>query len=91
VLLKFSRTQESEADLLGLDLMSQAGFNPNGAISLWQKMDAASGGKKPPEILSSHPADATRVEQIDKRLPQDLPIYEQARAEGRHPQCGSPG
>ena len=89
VLLKFSRTQESEADLLGLDLMSRAGFNPNGAISLWKKMEAA-GGDKPPELLSSHPADATRIDQLEQRLPQDLPVYQQARASGRRPQCGTP-
>lgn len=86
VLLKFSRTQESEADLLGLDLMSRAGFNPNGAISLWQKMEAA-GGNKPAEILSSHPSDATRIEQLQQRLPQDLPTYQQAQASGHRPHC----
>jgi predicted Zn-dependent protease len=87
VLLKFSRTQESEADLLGLDLMSHAGFNPNGAIALWQNMERASGSGKSPEILSTHPSDSTRISALQERLPSDLPVYERARASGRSPHC----
>ncbi len=86
VLLRFSRTQESEADLLGLDLMSRAGFDPRGAVSLWQNMEKAGGGK-PPELLSTHPSDARRIEQLEERLPQDLPSYERSRAAGRQPRC----
>jgi len=88
VLLKFSRTQESEADLLGLDLMSRAGFDPHGAVALWNNMARAASGNKPPELLSTHPSDSTRIAQLEKRLPQDIPLYQQARAAGRHPQCG---
>jgi predicted Zn-dependent protease len=87
VLLRFSRTQESEADLLGLDLMSRAGFDPRGAIALWQNMGKAAGGNKPPELLSDHPSDDRRIQQLQERVPQDLPIYESARAAGRHPHC----
>jgi predicted Zn-dependent protease len=87
VLLPFSRAQESEADLLGLDFMSKAGFDPRQAVSLWQNM--AQLGGKPPEILSDHPSDETRIQQIEARLPQDVPLYEQARAAGRKPQCGA--
>jgi predicted Zn-dependent protease len=87
VLLKFSRTQESEADLLGLDLMSRAGFDPHGAIALWQNMERASGSGKPPEILSTHPSDSTRIQQLEARLPRDIPLFEQARAAGRDPRC----
>jgi len=87
ILLPFSRTHESEADLLGLDLMSKAGFDPRQAVNLWQNM-ARLGGEKPPEFASTHPSDATRIRQIEARLPQDLPLYEQARAGGKRPQCG---
>lgn len=87
ILLPFSRAHESEADLLGLDLMAKAGFDPRQAVTLWQNM-AKLGGDKPPEFASTHPADATRIEQIEARLPQDLPKYEQARASGKKPKCG---
>lgn len=90
VLLPFSRTQESEADLLGLDLMSKAGFDPRQAVVLWRNMEKATAGQAPPELLSDHPADARRIQQIEQRLPQDLPIYQQARARGLKPDCGSP-
>ncbi|MGH8541961.1 MAG: M48 family metallopeptidase [Stenotrophobium sp.] len=85
-LLPHSRTQESEADMLGMDLMSRAGFDPRQSVALWQNMMAAGGGK-PPEMLSTHPSDETRIQQLQNRLPQDLPVYEQARAQGRKPRC----
>lgn len=85
--LPHSRTQESEADLLGLDLMSKAGFDPRQSITLWQNMSHA-GGQKPPELLSTHPADDTRIQQLENRLPIALPLYEQARAQGKRPHCG---
>lgn len=87
ILLPFSRAQESEADLLGLDFMSRAGFDPRQAVVLWQNMSQLGG--KPPELLSDHPSDTTRIAQIQQRLPQDLPLYEQARAAGNKPQCGA--
>lgn len=85
--LPHSRTQESEADLLGLDLMSKAGFDPRASVTLWQNMSKAGGGK-PPELLSTHPSDSTRIQQLEARIPGDLPIYEQARAQGKRPRCG---
>lgn len=85
--LPHSRTQESEADLLGLDLMSKAGFDPRAAVTLWQNMSKA-GGEKPPELLSTHPSDNTRIQQLQQRIPGDLPIYERARAQGKQPRCG---
>ncbi len=88
ILLPFSRTQESEADLLGLDLMSRAGFDPRQAVILWRNMQTA-GGKKPPELLSDHPSDSRRIQQIQDRVPQDLPIYQQALARGAAPNCGA--
>jgi len=68
-MLKFSRTQESEADKLGMVFMIMAGYNPNKAITFWQRMAAKSKGKKQPEFLSTHPADATRIADLKAWLP----------------------
>lgn len=68
--LPFSRSQESEADYMGLALMTKAGYNPAAAVTLWQKMARASQGKAPPEFLSTHPADETRIRQIEQWLPE---------------------
>jgi predicted Zn-dependent protease len=85
-LLPHSRTHESEADLLGMDYMARAGFDPRQAVVLWENMSKV-GGDKPPEMLSTHPADATRIRQLQERLPVSLPLYEQARAQGHVPKC----
>jgi predicted Zn-dependent protease len=70
-LLPNSRTQELEADHLGLIFMSMAGYNPANAVNFWQRMASASqSGQKPPEFLSTHPADGTRIAQIQKDLPE---------------------
>lgn len=86
VLLPFSRAQETEADLLGLDLMARAGFDPRASVPLWQNM-AKSGGGRPPEFLSTHPGSETRIVNLQNRIPRTLPLYEQARAAGRTPNC----
>ena len=88
VVLKFSRTHESEADLIGLDRMAAAGFDPRESVPLWQNMDAASKGARPPEFLSTHPNPATRIKDLQGRIPQAMPIYEQAHKQGRNPRCG---
>jgi len=75
VLLKYGRTQESEADRLGLIFMAMAGYNPDAAITFWQRMAAASGGQSQPEILSTHPSDATRIADIQKNLPEAKKYY----------------
>ena len=89
VVLKFSRTHESEADLIGLDRMAAAGFDPRESVPLWQNMDAASQGARPPEFLSTHPSPATRIKDLAGAHPADaMPIAEQAHAAG--PQSALP-
>jgi predicted Zn-dependent protease len=69
VTLPFSRKHESEADYMGLIFMTMAGYNPNTAVTFWQKM-SASGGASIPEFMSTHPSDATRISNIQKYLPE---------------------
>jgi predicted Zn-dependent protease len=72
---KFSRSDESESDRIGLELAARAGFDPRAGVTLWEKMIAASGGNAPSEFLSSHPAGARRVKQIESLLPTVMPLY----------------
>jgi predicted Zn-dependent protease len=76
--LKFGREDESEADLVGMELAAKAGFNPRAGVTLWKKMDASNSGA-PPEWLSTHPSGSARIAQIEANLPQVLPFYERAR------------
>ena len=76
--LRFSRSDELDADIVGLDLAARAGFDPRAGISLWQKMEAANGGRNPPQWLSTHPVGPARIEEIQRRLPEVLPLYAQA-------------
>lgn len=86
VLLPFSRSQETEADVLGLELMAKAGFDPDESVSLWRNMIAASEGT-PPEFLSTHPSGESRIEVLQNRIPQAAELAQQARAAGRRPDC----
>ena len=76
--LKFSRDDETDADLVGLELMSRAGYDPRAGVTLWQKMQAANKGA-PPQWMSTHPSSDSRIKEIQKHLPEVLPLYERAR------------
>lgn len=79
-LLPYSRLHESEADRMGLIYMARAGYDPRAAVGLWERMAKAGQGKsKPPEFLSSHPADETRVRNIQRWLPEALGHYRPER------------
>jgi predicted Zn-dependent protease len=86
VLLPYGRSQESEADILGLEYMARAGFDPRQSIDLWQNMARAS-REQPPEFLSTHPSHNTRIEQLNAHMSKALSLYEQARAQGQGARC----
>jgi predicted Zn-dependent protease len=89
VLLPFSRQQESEADHLGLIFMALAGYDPHAAVAFWQRMAAAGqGASKPPEFLSTHPADATRIRNLEELLPEAMEYYHPGQA--AQPQTQAP-
>jgi predicted Zn-dependent protease len=77
--LEFGREDESEADLVGMELAARAGYNPRAGVTLWQKMGAASKGA-PPQWLSTHPSGKTRIAEIEANLSKVMPLYERARA-----------
>ncbi len=74
-ILPFSRTQESEADEIGLILMAMAGYNPSEAPKFWERMQVNSGGQAPPEFLSTHPSHETRIKKLNKLLPKAMKYY----------------
>jgi predicted Zn-dependent protease len=74
-LLPFSRLQESEADQLGLVFMAMAGYDPTEAVSFWQRMAAQKEGQGPPEFLSTHPSDETRIANLRKLIPEAMKYY----------------
>jgi predicted Zn-dependent protease len=79
--LPHSREQESEADIMGLELMARAGYDPHAAVSVWQKMESAQQGG-PPQFLSTHPAPGNRIGELQARLPKVMPLYQAAVARG---------
>lgn len=85
ITLPFSRSHESEADLIGLDLMAKAGFNPEESVHLWENMSRA--GNSPPEFMSTHPSGSTRIKQLRERIPKASPYYQQAVSNGKRASC----
>ena len=75
VMLPFSRLQESEADHLGLIFMSMAGYDPHRAVEFWKRMAANKKGQAPPEFLSTHPSDQTRINDLEKLIPEAMQYY----------------
>ena len=76
--LKFGREDESEADLVGMELAARAGFDPRAGVTLWQKMAAANKGA-PPQWLSTHPSSSSRISDMEASLPQVMPLYERTK------------
>jgi predicted Zn-dependent protease len=75
VLLPFSRKQELESDRYGMRWAAMAGYNPREAITLWERMEKMSTGQKPPEFMSTHPSEGTRIDELKKYLPEALKYY----------------
>lgn len=89
ILLPFSRQHEIEADLIGLDLMARAGFDPRESIQLWENM-RKNAGANPVEFLSTHPGHGTRIRTLQNAMPEAMATYESARRQGKQPQCRAP-
>lgn len=75
IIMPYGRAHESEADIVGQNLMAQAGFNPTASIELWQNM-AKLGGQQPPEFMSTHPSHSTRIRKLSDNLVHSTPIYQ---------------
>jgi predicted Zn-dependent protease len=85
VILPFSRSHESEADLIGLELMAKAGFDPGQSVQLWKNM--ATAGAAPPEFMSTHPSSETRIKQLQERIPKVQPYFDAVVKQGKRAQC----
>jgi predicted Zn-dependent protease len=86
VALPFSRAHESESDIIGLDLMAKAGFEPRQAVNLWQNMAAAGSGGTP-EFMSTHPLPETRIKDLRERMPEAMKTYNERKAQASLPRC----
>lgn len=86
IALPYSRQHETEADLMGIKLMAKAGFDPQGSVQLWQNM-ARAGGASPLEFMSTHPANQTRIRQLQAKMQEAKQLYQQALSQGKHPNC----
>lgn len=88
VILPYGRTQESEADRIGLELMAKAGFDPREAPKLWVNM-AKAGGGQPPEFMSTHPSHETRIKDLEAGMPAALAVRQKALKKMKEPRCGA--
>jgi Zn-dependent protease with chaperone function len=79
VTLPYSRGHETDADLVGIELAARAGFDPRAAVSVWKKMSAVS-SSQPPQMLSTHPANATRIRALETAMPKVMPLYQAGAA-----------
>jgi len=86
--LKYGRDDETEADLIGLELAARAGYNPESALTLWRKMEAV-GNSSPPAFLSDHPSNPDRMSKIEQNIPNVMGLYQRAQRPDRH--FGPPG
>lgn len=86
IFLPFNRTQESEADVIGVMMMADAGFDPEQSILLWENMNEV-GGARPPEFLSTHPSPESRIAELQRMMPSANNLMRAARAQGRNPDC----
>ncbi len=75
VLLPYSRLHENESDRMGLIFMAMAGYNPNAAVAFWERMASAKQGKQPPELLSTHPSDTARINNLKALIPEAMKYY----------------
>jgi predicted Zn-dependent protease len=82
----FSRKQETEADIIGLEYMAKAGFDPRESVTLWKNM-AEKNESKVPEFMSTHPSGDTRIESLVSQFPTSLAYYNEAKAKGQEPNC----
>ena len=82
ITLPFSRSHESEADLMGLELMARAGYDPNAAVNVWKKMSGL-GESSTPQFMSTHPSHETRIKDLSNAIPKVMPLYEEAIAKNK--------
>ena len=87
IMLPFNRAQESEADVIGLEFMARAGFDPRESVPLWVNMGEGDDDKKVAEFMSTHPSSEKRIESLISQWPKTLPLYNEAQAAGHKPNC----
>ena len=90
VLMPHGRNQESEADIIGLDLMARSGFDPQQSVELWKNMIKATQGGSPPEFLSTHPASENRIKNLESKMAETMPKYQKAVETSKTPVCHRP-
>jgi predicted Zn-dependent protease len=90
IMLPFNRAQETEADVIGLEFMARAGFDPRQSVPLWQNMAQKAGGDEPAEFLSTHPSSDKRIDNLVSQFGTTLVLYNEAQTNGRKPDCGTP-